>query len=364
MKDMGSAMMGTGEASGQNRATKAAQAAISNPLLTDISLRGAQGLLISIIGGRNLTLFEVDEAASCVKQDADPEANIIVGATFEEGMDESIRVSIVASGLPGGKAHKLTPPLAEATAPDGGQAETRRSPGDHEVNNNSKDSSIAQTADGQTVRTESYEKEGAPPSGKPPELPSKPESGGDSGDPYLGQTSADEFARALSEVIGTVDDQDGNEIGRKQMPNYASPDAAPTWKSPEGVVIEEGLGPVDSPPPLPHKTNSDEVRSRQNADFVPRPPEQLPRRLPEMSDFPKIAQRAYEAKTEKYSDQSSSPRDVPQILKRLARLGRQANHSDGAPGNIVSRHDETPQKSDSATPDTFFTPGQRRTGNL
>ena len=101
MEGMGPAMMGTGEGAGENRATIAAEQAISNPLLDEISLRGARGLLVSIIGDRNLTLFEVDEAASRVKQEADPDANIIVGASFEEGMEDKLRVSIVASGLDG-----------------------------------------------------------------------------------------------------------------------------------------------------------------------------------------------------------------------------------------------------------------------
>ena len=81
---MGAAMMGTGEASGDRRAIVAAEEAITNPLLDEVSLRGAKGLLLSIIGGRDLTLYEVDEAASRVRQEVDPDANIIVGATFDE----------------------------------------------------------------------------------------------------------------------------------------------------------------------------------------------------------------------------------------------------------------------------------------
>ena len=128
MKDMGSAMMGTGEASGQDRATKAAKAAISNPLLTDVSLRGAQGLLISITGGRDVTLFEVDEAASCIKQEADADANIIVGATFEEGIEDRLRVSIVASGLPSGKVQAAQPiPTHQSGGEQLSQARKRQS---------------------------------------------------------------------------------------------------------------------------------------------------------------------------------------------------------------------------------------------
>jgi cell division protein FtsZ len=99
MSGMGTAMMGTGEASGDRRAILAAEEAISNPLLDDVSLRGARGLLLSIIGGKDMTLFEVDEAASRIRQEVDPEANIIVGASFDEEMGDRLRVSIVASGM-------------------------------------------------------------------------------------------------------------------------------------------------------------------------------------------------------------------------------------------------------------------------
>jgi len=99
MAGMGKAMMGTGESSGDRRAIEAAEAAISNPLLDDVSMKGASGLLVSITGGNDLTLYEVDEAASRIREEADPEANIIVGATFDDELDGSIRVSVVATGL-------------------------------------------------------------------------------------------------------------------------------------------------------------------------------------------------------------------------------------------------------------------------
>ena len=99
MSEMGKAMMGTGEASGEKRAIEAAEAAISNPLLDDVSMRGARGLLISISGGPDLTLYEVDEAATRIREEVDPEANIILGATFDETLDGTMRVSVVATGL-------------------------------------------------------------------------------------------------------------------------------------------------------------------------------------------------------------------------------------------------------------------------
>jgi cell division protein FtsZ len=99
MAGMGKAMMGTGESSGDRRAIEAAEAAISNPLLDDVCMKGASGLLVSITGGNDLTLYEVDEAASRIRAEADPDANIIVGATYDDELDGSIRVSVVATGI-------------------------------------------------------------------------------------------------------------------------------------------------------------------------------------------------------------------------------------------------------------------------
>lgn len=99
MSEMGKAMMGTGEAEGENRAIEAAEAAISNPLLDDVSMKGAKGVLINITGGLDMTLFEVDEAANRIRQEVDPSANIIFGSTFDEKMEGVMRVSVVATGI-------------------------------------------------------------------------------------------------------------------------------------------------------------------------------------------------------------------------------------------------------------------------
>lgn len=103
MNEMGKAMMGTGESSGDGRAIQAAEAAISNPLLDESSMLGAQGLLISITGGRDMTLFEVDEAATRIREEVDSNANIILGATFDEKLEGTIRVSVVATGIDSAK---------------------------------------------------------------------------------------------------------------------------------------------------------------------------------------------------------------------------------------------------------------------
>jgi len=99
MSEMGKAMMGTGEASGEGRAVAAAEAAIANPLIDDVSLKGAKGLIINITGGNDITLYEVDEAANRIKQEVDEEANIIYGTTCDERLEGVVRVSLVATGI-------------------------------------------------------------------------------------------------------------------------------------------------------------------------------------------------------------------------------------------------------------------------
>src|SRR3954470_4520161 len=120
MSEPGEAVLGMGEGEGERRAVDAAEAAISNPLLDDVSLRGARGVLINITGGLDTTLFEVDAAATRVREEVDPDANIIFGSTFDQGMEGRGRVSVVATGI--------TPerPVAGAPRPAGRAAELGR----------------------------------------------------------------------------------------------------------------------------------------------------------------------------------------------------------------------------------------------
>jgi cell division protein FtsZ len=115
MDEMGKAMMGTGEATGDRRAIEAAESAISNPLLDDVSLKGARGVLINITGGNDLTLFEVDEAASLIRGQVDEDANIIVGSALDPDLDGIVRVSVVATGV-GSQHHQAAAPI-ERQAP-------------------------------------------------------------------------------------------------------------------------------------------------------------------------------------------------------------------------------------------------------
>lgn len=115
MEDKGKAIMGTGEAEGEDRAVRAAEQALANPLLDDCSMRGAKGVLINITGGSDVKLFEIDDAANRIKEEVDEEANIIFGSSFDETLGEKIRVSIVATGIEdgkGGRASVVKPVIA------------------------------------------------------------------------------------------------------------------------------------------------------------------------------------------------------------------------------------------------------------
>ena len=113
MSEMGKAMMGTGEADGERRALDASEMAIANPLLDDTSLSGATGVLINITGGRDMTLFEVDEAANRIRAEVDPEAHIIFGSTFDDSLEGRMRVSIVATGMAADVARQPAPTLLD-----------------------------------------------------------------------------------------------------------------------------------------------------------------------------------------------------------------------------------------------------------
>src|SRR5215469_12653094 len=116
MTEMGKAMMGTGEAGGEGRALMAAQNAIQNPLLEEVSLKGAKAVLVNVTGGMDMTLLEVDEAANAISAEVDPEANIIFGAAFDPTLDGRIRVSVVATGMDSAAMQKIEPkPLPQAT---------------------------------------------------------------------------------------------------------------------------------------------------------------------------------------------------------------------------------------------------------
>lgn len=248
MKGMGAAMMGTGEASGEKRATLAAEQAIANPLLDDVSLAGAKGLLVSIIGGHDMSLFDVDAAASRVKEDANPDANIIVGASFDETLEDRIRVSIVASGMDPAPSQRIPVTANAATA--------------------------------------------VPP--PPPPTGSTAASPGPETDPYLGHYQPDEFADVLSEAVG----RSADELSTTTASDHG---ASAEWQSPGGVTIEEvepGLPSRPAPPPLPGGQASADPHASASG-FAAAPPAEIPQtvpRIPDVAAFPEVAQREYYAK--------------------------------------------------------------------
>ncbi|MFN3230247.1 MAG: cell division protein FtsZ, partial [Asticcacaulis sp.] len=129
MSDMGKAMMGTGEAGGEDRAIQAAQNAIQNPLLDETSLKGAKAVLVNVTGGLDMTLLEVDEAANAISSEVDPDANIIFGAAFDPMLEGKLRVSVVATGMEGRAQDVIEPrPAAVGNRQSGGRPLDNRAP--------------------------------------------------------------------------------------------------------------------------------------------------------------------------------------------------------------------------------------------
>ena len=118
MGGMGNAMMGTGEATGEGRASVAAHNAIQNPLLDETSLAGAKAVLVNVTGGSDMTLLEVDEAANVIADQADPDANIIFGAAFDASLEGKLRVSVVATGMTSGNTDAPIGPVPTAPQPE------------------------------------------------------------------------------------------------------------------------------------------------------------------------------------------------------------------------------------------------------
>ena len=136
MSEMGKSMMGTGEAEGDNRAILAAESAIANPLLDEVSMRGSKGVLISITGGMDMTLFEVDEAANRIRDEVDPDTNIIFGSTFDEKLNGKIRVSVVATGIDSNKSASVLHDTARGVSRSQSQSQEPTSPTEEEKEDN------------------------------------------------------------------------------------------------------------------------------------------------------------------------------------------------------------------------------------
>ena len=181
MTEMGKAMMGTGEANGEDRALMAAQNAIANPLLDEVSLKGARAVLVNVTGGLDMTLLEVDEAANAISSEVDPDANIIFGAAFDPGLEGRIRVSVVATGMDSVAAVEAQPvgrSQMRASSPAPSQYAPARSASDQGVAGQGVQTAASQTAASQTapvhpaaaqpVGRHADAARSAPPSAQPP----------------------------------------------------------------------------------------------------------------------------------------------------------------------------------------------------
>jgi cell division protein FtsZ len=273
MREMGKAMMGTGEASGEKRALSAAEAAISNPLIDDASMKGAKGLLISITGGKDLTLYEVDEAATRIREEVDQDANIIVGATFDEGLEGIIRVSVVATGID--QAALLQRP---ATAPEARIAElTQKLRADQVRAEQHQQHRIV------PERIERSEPRLAPLAGaSPPAMPS-------------GRTEEIEAAAkaaVAAAVLPMIED-----VTIRPIP-------------PKPSLFPEQVAPPAEPLPVPRA-------------FIPPAPERTgnrPRRMPGIDELPRPVQAELRAKRGEDDPDHPEKRKVS-LLRRLAAVG-------------------------------------------
>ena len=287
MSGMGTAMMGTGEASGPGRATAAAEEAISNPLLDDVTLKGAKGLLLSITGGNTLTLFEVDEAASRVRLEVDPEANVIVGATFDQSLGDRLRVSIVASGMARMTSETRQPyeerrPAVHSQAPTMPVASTEPPP-------------LPAFAPTQAPVSTFEER---PSEGFTRQLPSA-------------QADSD-VHRRLTDALASEPETTFQQIAPAPEPvqsaaPYVPPDMPPplpsprTWIAPGQVVIEEQpeTQPYVVSERAQYRPHGPEVQPASiEPAFSPMPPAEFrrQRRMPEVEDFPVVGQRDYMSK--------------------------------------------------------------------
>lgn len=321
LKDMGAAVMGTGEASGEGRAVRAAEEAISNPLIEDLTLSGAKGLLLSIIGDRNLTLYEVEAAASRIRKEVDADANIIVGAAFDEAMGDRVRVAIVASGLP--VARDGVRPVPRAEVPR------------------------VEPAGRGAVPVATNPMTATP----PPALPT---------DAAVSDASGFRF-----EDLNPA----ASRPGQRRPQAAAAPESRgrELWQAPGGVTIEESApvgGMPNQAPPVPKAGSS--ARPAGPA-FTPAPPHDMRRdlrRMPGIEEFPPHVQREHAAKAAgKDAGSDERPSQEPPrggLLSRLIANGfvrrtdvpapTITNHNNATGPTTIGRAPESYPQSAAATP--------------
>ncbi|MBY6240747.1 cell division protein FtsZ [Methylosinus sp. Sm6] len=302
MRGMGKAMMGTGEATGERRASLAAEAAIANPLLDEVSMKGARGLLISITGGNDLTLYEVDEAASRIRQEVDEDANIILGATFDSSLEGVVRVSVVATGID----------LPSAAMEDSAAAEAR----------------LAEAAERLRAQAASHRSQPAP-----------------TAQPIVVETAPQPAPHAYAEPRPAP-------APERPAPSYYAEPAHGAPMSSHGVYIEpvQTVRPTyAAPEPMMEPARAPAPESE--GPYIPPAPE-LPRtRLPQIEDFPRPIQEQYRQARGEYLQPPAGAGTAPEarrrtLLERLASFG--ASRQEDAMPTAPSAAPRPPQRTAAA----------------
>ena len=278
MGEMGKAMMGTGEASGDARATQAAEAAINNPLLDDTTMKGANAVLINITGGLDMTLFEVDEAANRIRKEVDPDATIIFGSAFDDKLEGVMRVSVVATGISGAtqinNRPSMMPQKTEAVAPRPSTIlpnplSSFLSPAreaDAELATATMGETMAATTaetmtDDQPVVTNS-------------DLATAPTMASNTADTLDSQLSNELASDAIAEVINTADDT-GQQMDINDAINAATKDAAPADLETAASINSDAPSAVGDAPTMPLTITNDEAATAR-AKFIPAAPTNMP----------------------------------------------------------------------------------------
>lgn len=291
MREMGKAMMGTGEASGDKRALTAAEAAIANPLIDDSSMKGAKGLLISITGGKDLTLFEVDEAATRIREEVDQDANIIVGATFDEALDGLIRVSVVATGIEQAAIARNSQATSAPVANPAPQVQQAAAPA-AAAESRLADLTARLRADNQRLAERAQKLEAQPPAAAPAPAPGPAR-------PNVERAALAAIAAAVAEVPQNPAPQTYGDVTVRpiaQKPTlFPEPEMAP-------VAMKEPMTPENFIPPQ-----------------AERPPVRTPR-MPRIEELPMPAQAEIRQARGEVEDETPQKSRLS-LLQRLANVG-------------------------------------------
>lgn len=322
MMEMGKAMMGTGEASGDKRAIEAAEAAINNPLLDDVSMKGASGVIINITGGYDMTLFEADEACNRIRDEVDPEANIIFGSTFDDKLEGTMRVSVVATGIEGESARKSKPlrpasvnPINITTPETGVEAPQRGTP-----------NTVSTTSQPQQGTSASYTAPSAP------SIPSAPQVGPDGGHEAMPKA-----------------------VGAENMSFHGQQETSMTGLSQTfgtGQIPMAGPASAPSAPQVGHASTADAPRGvRYKSSFIPPKPVEADDLAPSYGHAPQQPVAAPKPEGLKLNPPTMPrPQDQkkgPSIFDRFTDVYKSFRGDDDADLNAINAKEETKGESGS-----------------